>query len=629
LLLAGALAAPAGAQVQVQELAKGNGITHLRVSNGYFDVEFAPESGATASSFKTRYGDKEWIFPGYGGMFRTVFVGVGFPTSDLAWIKHTYQILDPGPEQVVLEFRTLTKENVTVYRKMTFPSGSPVVRVQLGMINEGAQSTVQGLWPDFMMYLSGVPEHNRYYRPSIRGVSETGWDDQTKTMTGTDYERNPYEGWTAALNTSTGEGLVWLMDYNWLKLLYNCNNSWTAEWSYDYATLPKGGKWETEYDMILTKGFPGFCHASPQVIAGMTMTPRGDRLEITHTLSRSVAGNLKDVRLTAQLRGVDSGEVHDLPALTCGDLTWEPQRQVQTIPVKMDQRLVCDVELTGLSAAGASLQESYSYYWPGSQGEGFDLMAGAGTTTYRRPAPRKVKEFLKPPGLAYYRKPEPRMLECRGPFYHYFRVPELATRAGISVIEDSYLTQTFAGTSLTYFPGSYEEMFKQDLLVLNNVTAPSLTDFGQDAVREFVKAGGSLLVLGGQFSLGAGAYRNSVLGDVLPVQVSATPFDLVRLDPPGRLMVAPAARVLHGLKLPETSACFWLNAVQPKPDAWVEITAGDRPFLICGRYGAGKVAVVAGTVCGEPVGTQRAFWETDDWPDLLCPVLRWMLGDTP
>ena len=89
------------------------------------------------------------------------------------------------------------------------------------------------------MYVSGIKENNRYFRPSSRGVNEAGWDRKTGSMTGDDYVKTPYEGWTAALNTETGEGIVWLMDYNWLKWLYNCPSCWTTEWVYDYAVIPK------------------------------------------------------------------------------------------------------------------------------------------------------------------------------------------------------------------------------------------------------------------------------------------------------------------------------------------------------------------------------------------------------
>jgi len=251
------------------------------------------------------------------GLFVDHFLGQPFP-GELAQAKYNSQVLERGPDRVVIEFQTTNKDNVVVFRKMTFTTDSPVIRVNFGMINQGAQSIVWGLWSQSPMYVSGVKENNRYFRPDCRGVNASGWNEKTKCMDGDDYVRHPYAGWTAALNTQTGEGLVWLVDYNWLKWLYNCNTAWTIEWFYYYTNLPKGGKWETEYDMLLVKGFPCFCHASTNLVAGMTMAPAkpGDAssdLAITHFLGRSMAGDLRDAKLTATLRGVDSKEAHLLP----------------------------------------------------------------------------------------------------------------------------------------------------------------------------------------------------------------------------------------------------------------------------------------------------------------------------
>ncbi|HEY3417366.1 MAG TPA: hypothetical protein VGM23_10830, partial [Armatimonadota bacterium] len=355
------------AAVNVQEIDKGNGVTHLQVRNEYFNMEFAPEKGAQALSFKTCYSPNDWVFGGGYGFFLDHFVGHNWP-GELVTNKYTTKFLERTPEKVTLEFQTVTTDSIAVYRRMTFAANSPVIKVTFGMRNQGTQSVVRGLWPQWLMYVSGVKENNKYFRPDSHGVNESGWQEKTKFMGGEDYVRTPYEGWTAALNTRTQEGLVWVLDYHWLKWLYNCNSAWTIEWFDDYVPLPKDGKWETEYNMVLVKGFPSICHASSNLMASMTMVPQGDQLAITHTLGRSYAGEVKDVKITAKLRGVDSKESYDLPQLTFGTLTWEPKQQVHTLKVKMDQRLVCDVLLTGASADGKPLRETYSYYWPGTTG---------------------------------------------------------------------------------------------------------------------------------------------------------------------------------------------------------------------------------------------------------------------
>jgi len=186
----------------------------------------------------------------------------------------------------------------------------------------------------------------------------------------------------------------------------------------------------------------------------------------------------------------------------------EPKKLSQSVKVNLDQRLVCDVVLTGATADGKTVKEEYSCYWPGINGEKFELLAGASTTTYYRKPPQKVQTYAKPKDLAYYRKPSPRMLEFRGLFHELFRIPEAATRGGIAEIRGSdFNFISFAGSSLSYVPSSFEELFEYDLVVMNNVDASCLTDFGLEAIREFVMMGGSLLVLGGQYAFGPGVTR--------------------------------------------------------------------------------------------------------------------------
>jgi len=262
-----------------------------------------------------------------------------------------------------------------------------------------------------------------------------------------------------------------------------------------------------------------------------------------------------------------------------------------------------------------------------SHGEKFELLAGAATTTYCRKPPQKAKIYAKLKDLGYYRKPAPRMLELRGLFHQHFRIPEAATRGGIAEIRGSDFTATVAGSSLSYVPSSFEEMFENDLVVMNDVDASCLTDFGLESVREVVKAGGNLLVLGGPYAFGAGGYKDSQLADVLPIDMGDKNFDMKAAKPPAVLKTASTARVLKGASFKTEAYCYWFHAVKPRPEAWVELTAGDAPFLICGRYGKVKVVVVAGNVCGDSSKAKPGFWETDQWPDILSRVIRWMVFD--
>ena len=189
----------------------------------------------------------------------------------------------------------------------------------------------------------------------------------------------------------------------------------------------------------------------------------------------------------------------------------------------------------------------------------------------------------------------PRLLELRGLFHQHFRIPEAATGAVLWRFAVRILPPRWPGSSLSYVPVSFEEMFENDLVVMNDVDASCLTDFGLESVREFVKAGGSLLVCGGPYAFGAGGYQDSQLADLLPVVMGDQNFDIKAAKPPAVLKTAATARVLKGTPFKAKAYCYWFQEMKPRPEAWIELMAGDTPFLICGRYGKGKVVVVAGT----------------------------------
>jgi len=55
------------------------------------------------------------------------------------------------------------------------------------------------------------------------------------------------------------------------------------------------------------------------------------------------------------------------------------------------------------------------------------------------------------------------------------------------------------------------------------------------------------------------------------------------------------------------------------PGASVEMRAGDRPFLVCGSYGKGHVAVCTSTTFGEG---EPALFEVSEWPELMAMIIR-------
>ncbi len=126
-------------------------------------------------------------------------------------------------------------------------------------------------------------------------------------------------------------------------------------------------------------------------------------------------------------------------------------------------------------------------------------------------------------------------------------------------------------------------------------------------IERAVREGASLLVLGGPFALGKGAYAGTPLEELLPVTLVG-PWELRRFDDPQPLDAVAGQ-----------AAVRWYHEVSPRAESRVPLRAADRPMAVSWQLGEGRVGVFLGTTLGDEAdfaGTQP-FWDWDGWPSLL------------
>jgi uncharacterized membrane protein len=160
------------------------------------------------------------------------------------------------------------------------------------------------------------------------------------------------------------------------------------------------------------------------------------------------------------------------------------------------------------------------------------------------------------------------------------------------------------------FPWDVGRASEHDVIMLSDISAdtlqihPNCFDRGQRTpdrlrvVRDYVTAGGGLIMVGGYMSFsgieGKAHYQATPLADVLPVGMIG--FDDRVETPEG---VTP--RVVEGCDSHEVLAGIdgvWphflgYNRLLPKPGGDVLMTVEGEPFLAVGSYGAGRVAAFA------------------------------------
>ena len=191
------------------------------------------------------------------------------------------------------------------------------------------------------------------------------------------------------------------------------------------------------------------------------------------------------------------------------------------------------------------------------------------------------------------------------------------------------------------FPGSAEELFAYQGLIIGSVEANYFTPAQRELIEQFVdRRGGGLLLLGGRFALADGGWGASRLADLLPSLLPSRKGTFhrdkatVTLTPAGadsvicRLIEDPTRNLARWKKLPYL--LDYQDSGTPKPGAAVlaEISGGGRksPLLVTENYGRGRTAILAtgGTWRWQmalPSGdhTHEAFWQQ---------LLRWLVADT-
>jgi len=248
-------------------------------------------------------------------------------------------------------------------------------------------------------------------------------------------------------------------------------------------------------------------------------------------------------------------------------------------------------------------------------------------------APRP-KDFARPRDLKLRRN---RLLDiriARGPYNWLMRLDEALGRAGGADVSSGFLKVNAPWADpigkVTDNPWTYEDLLGTDVVVFNNLGAIHIDQQTQIRLRDFVEQGGGLLVLGGYWTLGRGGFRESVLEEVLPVNLSVggDREEIIPLEGGVSALeaTAQAPEAARGLAWQVRPSVHYVHRVEAKPDAEVWARAGQRPMLIAGKFGKGRVIVWAGTIHGRFAEGETPFWQWHDWPKLLAEALS-VLGE--
>lgn len=222
-----------------------------------------------------------------------------------------------------------------------------------------------------------------------------------------------------------------------------------------------------------------------------------------------------------------------------------------------------------------------------------------------------------------------RTLILAGPFAYAWRVEKIAKAVwgNDAVRRGAYIWKYWIGHRISYFPSTMEELLSYDVVVLADIPQDPLTQDKRQMLADFVKLGGGLLVLGGPYAYGGGAWKDSPLEPLLPVKIEKV-FDLQPVETDAHITLTSAGTQYLGNLLANPKSQLgvvqWRNEVHLRPGAEVWMTVGRFPCATFTKQGEGRVLTVLGAAVGEAPEGQVAFYDSPGWPELVKRMLSYL-----
>ena len=516
-------------------------------------------------------------------------------------------------------------KDLLIKRTITIYENSPVIDVFIEITNQGDKGKLLDYWVQNIVSGAGNPANDLYFRPTPEGISEG-------KATKKEFIYTPAAGWMAVCDPTKKLGIAFIMDYNYLKTLYNCIPFFTNEWMYDRVAIPKGATWKTDYKLILTKGLPAVSYASDNIIANIELSD--STIEYSLQASSRPLSNL-NLKIQVLNKGM-GGETKYRFETSLGKLV-----PIEEAPPKEELSVTKKIETLSFKAITDSIRLPSAQpglrivkvevkgkdFW-----EVFEKPFPIGDTkaVYSKRLPEKEKVFLKPKDIKLIKD------EKIDIFYTYealfqkrWKIEEIVKlldqKATIKPSTISY-TPWKGSCELSYFPSSYEEMLSYDLIIMQAQDSKALGAIGQEMIKDYVQAGGGLLLLGGYYSFGKSRPADGrILREIFPVELDG-PWDLVEAKNT-RVKKAKSHAITEGLSFSGEPNILWYHSVKAKKNSKVILTIDDnKPLLVIGEYGKGRVVAFTGTILGIPSNKQSpTLTEWSDYNKFILNICRWLL----
>jgi uncharacterized membrane protein len=603
-----------------------------------------PEIGSTVTKFTFRPTQNEILdlvqpknLKVGGGLLQDNVWEQDWRYQELRGKYYNYQITQRGPDQVQVVFETTLDgwlqgkdsglkskllENLKIRRTVTLQQGTPYFLFGVEFINDAGNAKLPLYWCHNSARINAA-QLDHMIRPSDLGLNEE------PSKGGTDYVYNFNRGWSAHISPQRKEGVVYLMDYDYLSFLYN-NGPNTSEWIYDNLLVLKGKPLKTRIYVIPTMGLSACADAHEYAITQLDPVREKDQFRLRYKL----AGSYKKVRKITLIPEIE----YDLLA---------PEHKKATLaPIEVKglgiEPVIGESAFAGQSADpmkirttmfielpdGSQVKKTFDYFHVGDYALGANMLKDLKTPVALLDRPKQNPDIPVPAADLKINRKDFKVFALLGNHSRLLGYEDAINSIPGAKLEAGYHPGFLCGTSgLTDFPYDFDRLFNYRVMVFHNSVFDVTRFVGMQVLSNWVDRGGGLVYIGGDNCFGLEKENADH-----PIYKSL-PFETQTVIVKAPAQVNSPAKdhpIFKGVDLSNLPWQYYIQKVKLKggvtPATNVLMKVGDDPFIVETSAGGDQrtitiLAVPFGDAADFPGKTPVQGW--DQWKKLMANIVQY------
>ena len=626
----------------IDEIEDDDGDQVIVMETDWISMRLMPAIGSTVVRFVFRPTQNEVLditqpknLKSGGGLLQDNVWEQDWRFQELRGKWYDYAITKRGPEEVQVVFETQLEgwlesatsglkskllENLIIRRSVTLPQGTPYFLFDVEFSNPDTNAKLPLYWAHNSSRIStATPDH--VSRPSDLGINTI------PLRGGTDYIYNFSHGWSSRISPERREGIVYLMDYDYLAFLYNCRTG-TCEWVYDNLLIPHDRPLRTRIYIIPTMGLDRVDHATEYFISQLKLIREKGGLRLQYKVVSSYQP-VRKVTFIPELEYDLLAPRHTkatLPPIELTELGIEPTTREVVFSGQSSDPLVARTTAFVELADGKQEKRVFEIFHVGDYSLGGNIQKDLKTPVLKLARPLQ-KPFIPTPNAALtVNRQDFNIFAVLGNHSRVLRLEEaMNTIAGAKLEVGYHPGYAVDRTGLTDFPYDYDRLFNFRVVALNNSIFDTARLVGLSILCNYLKRGGGLVYGGGENVFGMTPFNSDhPINEFIPVRSHEVKRGEARLNTPVK-----DHPIFHGVDLSALPYLFYTQQVTLRDDLPAEprvlMNVGDQPFIIEYSPVEGQrtmlvLAVPFGVAAEHPGRTP--LWQWHEWPKLYANIVR-------